>query len=202
MQEHVNDEFVRRAGKEGYRSRAAYKLMEIDDRDHLLRPGMMVVDLGAAPGSWSQVVMQRLKTNGRVIALDLLEMQPIPGVEFLQGDFGDVEVLDRLKKILSGRQADLVISDMAPNMSGVGLVDQAKAMALAELSLEFALEWLKPGGNFLVKVFIGSGFEEIVRDMRQGFEKVATRKPKASRGRSAETYLLGLKLKAAGIEPI
>jgi 23S rRNA (uridine2552-2'-O)-methyltransferase len=198
MQEHVNDEFVRRASKEGYRSRAAYKLMEIDDRDQLIRPGMTVVDLGAAPGSWSQVTMQRLKNNGRVIALDLLEMQPIPGVEFLQGDFRAAEVLDRLEKMLAERLADLVISDMAPNMSGVGLVDQAKATDLAELSLDFALEWLKPGGNFLVKVFIGAGFDEFVRSMRQGFDKVATRKPKASRGRSAETYLLGLKRKATG----
>lgn len=198
MQEHVNDQFVKLAGKKGYRSRAAYKLMEIDDRDRLIRPGMTVVDLGAAPGSWSQVVMQRLKANGRIIALDLLEMQPMPGVEFLQGDFREAEVLDRLEQMLAGKPADLVISDMAPNMSGVGIVDQAKATDLAELSLEFALEWLKPGGNFLVKVFIGGGFDEFVRCMRLGFEKVATRKPKASRGRSAETYLLGLKRKTAG----
>jgi 23S rRNA (uridine2552-2'-O)-methyltransferase len=142
-------------------------------------------------------VVERLKGNGRVIALDMLEMQPISHVEFLQGDFRETEVLSRLEETLAGKKADLVLSDMAPNMSGVGLVDQARAMDLAELSLAFALEWLKPGGNFLVKVFIGSGFEEMVRDMRPAFEKVATRKPKASRGRSAETYLLGTKRKAA-----
>ena len=192
MQEHVNDEFVKRANKEGYRSRAAYKLMELDQRDRLIRPGMTVVDLGAAPGSWSQLVAERLKGQGRVIALDLLEMQPMPGVEFIQGDFTEAEVLARLEETLGNQPVDLVISDMAPNMSGVPLVDQARAMHLAELSLEFALQWLKPGGNFLVKVFIGSGFDELVRMMRSQFDKVVTRKPKASRDRSAETYLLGL----------
>jgi 23S rRNA (uridine2552-2'-O)-methyltransferase len=197
MQEHVSDAYVKRAQREGYRSRAAFKLMEIDDRDKLIQPGMTVVDLGATPGSWSQVVVERLKGKGRVIALDILEMQPMTGVEFLQGDFRETEVLSRLEQTLDGRKVDLVISDMAPNMSGVGLVDQARAMDLAELSLAFALEWLKPGGNFLVKVFIGSGFEELVRAMRPAFEKVATRKPKASRDRSAETYLLGMKRKAA-----
>lgn len=193
----MNDEYVKLAQRDGYRSRAAYKLLEIDERDALIRPGMIVVDLGATPGSWSQVVVERLKGNGRVIALDILEMQPISTVEFLQGDFRETEVLSRLEQTLAGKKADLVLSDMAPNMSGVGLVDQARAMDLAELSLAFALEWLKPGGNFLVKVFIGSGFEDLVRDMRPAFEKVATRKPKASRGRSAETYLLGMKRKAA-----
>lgn len=192
MQEHVNDEFVKRANKEGYRSRAAYKLMELDDRDRLIRPGMTVVDLGAAPGSWSQVVVERLKGQGRVIALDLLEMQLMPGVEFIQGDFTEAEVLARLEETLGDQRVDLVISDMAPNMSGIGLVDQARAMYLAELSFEFALQWLKPGGDFLVKVFIGGGFDELVRKMRSEFDKVVTRKPKASRDRSAETYLLGL----------
>jgi len=137
MQEHVNDEFVKRANKEGYRSRAAYKLIELDQRDRLIRPGMTVVDLGAAPGSWSQVVAACLKGQGRVIALDLLEMQPMPGVEFIQGDFTKAEVLARLEKMLGDQPVDLVISDMAPNMSGVALVDQARAMHLAELSLEF-----------------------------------------------------------------
>jgi 23S rRNA (uridine2552-2'-O)-methyltransferase len=192
MQEHLNDEFVKRANKEGYRSRAAYKLMELDDRDQLIHPGMTVVDLGAAPGSWSQVVVERLKGQGRVIALDLLEMHPMPGVEFLQGDFTEAEMLVRLEKMLDGHQIDLVISDMAPNMSGIGLVDQARAMTLAELSFDFALQWLKPGGGLLVKVFIGVGFDELVRSMRPEFDKVVTRKPKASRDRSAETYLLGL----------
>jgi 23S rRNA (uridine2552-2'-O)-methyltransferase len=192
MQEHVNDEFVKRANIEGYRSRAAYKLMELDDRDKLIRPGMTVVDLGAAPGSWSQVVVERLKNQGRVIGLDLLEMHPLPGVRFILGDFTEESVLARLEEMLNGQPVDLVISDMAPNMSGIGLIDQSRAMYLAELSFEFSRQWLKPGGNFLVKVFIGSGFDELVKSMRPEFEKVFTRKPKASRDRSAETYLIGL----------
>lgn len=195
MQEHVNDEFVKRAGKEGYRARAAYKLMEIDDRDKLIKPGMTVVDLGATPGSWSQVAMERLKGNGRVFALDLLEMQPLPGVTFLQGDFTDETVLAQLEQLLGDKPVDLVISDMAPNMSGISIVDQAKGAYLAELALDFSLRWLKPEGNFLVKVFIGEGFDDIVRAMRAGFQTVATRKPKASRDRSSEVYLLGLKRK-------
>lgn len=195
MQEHVNDEFVKRAQREGYRARAAYKLMEIDDKDHLIKPGMTVVDLGATPGSWSQVAIQRLQGKGRVIALDLLEMQPIAGVDFIQGDFREEAILNQLEEMLNGRAVDLVIADMAPNMSGISLVDQANAAYLTELALEFSLKWLKPGGHFLVKVFIGTGFDEIVRNMRTGFEKVATRKPKASRDRSSEVYLLGLKRK-------
>ncbi|OIQ87240.1 ribosomal RNA large subunit methyltransferase E [mine drainage metagenome] len=195
MQEHVNDEFVKRASKEGYRARAAYKLMEIDDRDHLIKPGMTVVDLGATPGSWSQVAMERIKGSGQVFALDLLEMQPLHGVTFLQGDFTDEIVLARLEEMLNGKPVDLVISDMAPNMSGISIVDQAKAAYLAELALDFSLRWLKPGGSFLVKVFIGEGFDGIVRAMRAGFQTVATRKPKASRDRSSEVYLLGLKRK-------
>jgi 23S rRNA (uridine2552-2'-O)-methyltransferase len=195
MQEHVNDEFVKRAQREGYRARAAYKLMEIDDKDHLIKPGMTIVDLGATPGSWSQVAVQRLQGKGRVIALDLLEMQPIAGVDFIQGDFREEAILNHLEEMLNGRAVDLVIADMAPNMSGISLVDQANAAYLTELALEFSLKWLKPGGHFLVKVFIGTGFDEIVRNMRAGFEKVATRKPKASRDRSSEVYLLGLKRK-------
>ena len=196
MQEHVNDEFVKRAQREGYRARAAYKLMEIDDKDHLIKPGMTIVDLGATPGSWSQVAIQRLQGKGRVIALDLLEMQPIAGVDFIQGDFREEVILNQLEEMLNGRAVDLVIADMAPNMSGISLVDQANAAYLTELALEFSLKWLKPGGHFLVKVFIGTGFDEIVRNMRTGFEKVATRKPKASRDRSSEVYLLGLKRKS------
>lgn len=195
MQEHVNDEYVKRAQKEGYRARAAYKLMEIDDKDHLIKPGMTIVDLGATPGSWSQVSMQRLKEQGKVIALDLLEMAPIPHVTFIQGDFREETVLKQLEETLKDKPVDLVISDMAPNMSGISSVDQANAAYLTELALEFSLKWLKPEGNFLVKVFIGSGFDEIVRQMRDGFEKVVTRKPKASRDRSSEVYLLGLKRK-------
>jgi 23S rRNA (uridine2552-2'-O)-methyltransferase len=193
MQEHVSDEFVKKAQREGYRARAAYKLMEIDDKDNLIRPGMTIVDLGAAPGSWSQVAVQRLKGSGHVIALDLLEMQPLAGVEFIQGDFREDAVLRQLEDALNGRQVDLVISDMAPNISGISDVDQARAAYLTELALDFSMKWLKPGGHFLVKVFAGSGFDEIVNSMRSHFEKVVTRKPKASRDRSSEVYLLGLK---------
>ncbi|AKR43701.1 23S rRNA (uridine(2552)-2'-O)-methyltransferase RlmE [Methylophilus sp. TWE2] len=191
MQEHLNDEFVKRAQKDGYRARAAYKLLEIDDKDKLIKPGMTVVDLGSTPGSWSQVAVQRIKGQGRVIALDILDMHPIPGVDFICGDFREEEVLKKLESSLNGKLVDLVIADMAPNMSGVKDVDQAGATYLTELALDFCQQWLKPGGNFLVKVFIGSGFEEIVKQMRGQFEKVVTRKPKASRDRSSEVYLLG-----------
>lgn len=191
MQEHVNDEFVKRAKLEGYRARAAYKLIEIDDRDKLIRPGMTIVDLGAAPGSWSQVASRRLQGRGRIIALDLLEMAPVGGVTFIQGDFREQAVLDQLEQSLEGKPIDLVIADMAPNMSGISAVDQAGAAYLTELALEFSLKWLKPEGCFLVKVFAGSGFDDIVRNMRAGFDKVVTRKPKASRDRSSEVYLLG-----------
>ena len=192
MHEHVNDEFVKRAQKEGYRARAAYKLTEIDDKDKLIKPGITIVDLGSTPGSWSQVAVQRLKGQGRIIALDLLEMEPIKGVEFIQGDFREAEILELLEKSLNGKHVDLVIADMAPNMSGITSVDQAGAAYLTELALEFCKDWLKPSGNFLVKVFIGEGFEDIVKSMRAMFDKVVTRKPKASRGRSSEVYLLGL----------
>lgn len=192
MQEHVNDEFVKRAQKEGYRARAAYKLMEIDDKDKLIKPGMTIVDLGSTPGSWSQVAVQRLKGQGRIVALDILDMQPIKGVEFIQGDFREESVLKLLELQLNNKHVDLVIADMAPNMSGIADVDQAGAAYLTELALEFSKDWLKPGGNFLVKVFIGAGFEEILQNMRQMFDKVLTRKPKASRDRSSEVYLLGL----------
>lgn len=197
IHEHINDEFVKRAQKEGYRARAAYKLTEIDDKDKLIKPGMIIVDLGASPGSWSQVVVQRLKGQGRVIALDLLEMQPINGVEFIQGDFREETVLKLLEEKLNNKRVDLVIADMAPNISGIADVDQAGAAYLTELALEFSRTWLKPNGNFLVKVFIGAGFDEIVKNMRQMFDKVVTRKPKASRGRSSEVYLLGLGRKSS-----
>ncbi|MBA3696359.1 MAG: 23S rRNA (uridine(2552)-2'-O)-methyltransferase RlmE [Methylotenera sp.] len=196
MHEHVNDEYVKRAQKEGYRARAAYKLIEIDDKDKLIKPGMTIVDLGATPGSWSQVVVQRLKGQGRVIALDLLDMQPINGVEFIQGDFREEAILKLLEEKLNNKQVDLVIADMAPNISGIANVDQAGGAYLTELALEFSKDWLKPSGNFLVKVFIGAGFDEILQNMRQMFDKVVTRKPKASRDRSSEVYLLGLGRKA------
>ncbi|MDP2153449.1 MAG: 23S rRNA (uridine(2552)-2'-O)-methyltransferase RlmE [Methylotenera sp.] len=192
MQEHLNDPYVKLAQKDGYRARAAYKLMEIDGKDKLIRPGMTIVDLGSAPGSWSQVAVQRLKGQGKVIALDILDMSPIGGVTFLQGDFREESVLRLLEQTLNNVKVDLVIADMAPNISGVKDVDQAGAAYLTELALDFSQEWLKPNGNFLVKVFIGAGFEEILQNMRQMFDKVVTRKPKASRDRSSEVYLLGI----------
>lgn len=197
MQEHVTDPYVQRAKAEGWRSRAAFKLKEIDARDRLLRPGMVVVDLGAAPGSWSQVAMAKVGARGKVFALDLLEMAPIPGVEFLQGDFHDELFVTRFEERLGGRPVDLVISDIAPNMSGIGSADQARAMLLCELALDFALRHLAPGGNFLVKVFQGSGFNEFRAAMQAAFRGVAVRKPDASRDRSAEVYLLGTGLKSA-----
>jgi len=200
IHEHINDEYVKRAQKEGYRARAAYKLIEIDDKDKLIKPGMTIVDLGSTPGSWCQVVVQRLKGQGRIIALDILDMQPINGVEFIQGDFREEVVLKQLESTLNNKPIDLVIADMAPNMSGIADVDQAGAAYLTELALDFSKDWLKPSGNFLVKVFMGAGFEEILQTMRQMFDKVVTRKPEASRGRSNEVYLLGLGLKVGGLK--
>jgi 23S rRNA (uridine2552-2'-O)-methyltransferase len=191
MRRHVTDSYVKRARHEGYRSRAAYKLQEIDAKDRLLRPAMTVVDLGAAPGGWSQVVAERVGATGRVVALDLLEMAPVAGVEFLRGDFREAEVEARLSELLGAVGVDLVLSDMAPNMSGVTETDQARCIELAELALEFACKWLKPGGHFLVKVFHGGGFEAFLKQMRQRFRKVVVRKPGASRDSSSETYLLG-----------
>ncbi|MEO8332818.1 MAG: 23S rRNA (uridine(2552)-2'-O)-methyltransferase RlmE [Gallionella sp.] len=190
MHEHVNDPFVQLAKKEGYRSRAAYKLLEIDARDRLLKPGMMVVDLGATPGGWSQVATAKVGRGGKVIALDLLPLDPMFGVDFIQGDFRDAEVLRQLEDLLHGKPVGLVISDMAPNISGVASADQARAMHLAELALEFALEHLSPEGSFLVKVFQGAGFEDYFKLIRSRFARVVTRKPKASRDRSSEVYLL------------
>ncbi len=195
MQEHVTDPYVQRAKAQGYRSRASFKLMEIDDKDRLIRPGSIVVDLGAAPGGWSQVAAQRMKGSGRIVALDLLEMDGLSGVQFIQGDFREESVLRQLEETLNGAKADLVLSDMAPNISGVLVSDQARIMHLAELGLDFCRQWLKPEGVFLVKVFQGYGYEDFVREMRQVFMEVATRKPEASRDRSAEVYLLGKGLK-------
>ena len=195
LREHVNDTYVHRAKAEGYRSRASFKLMEIDDRDKLIRPGEAVVDLGAAPGGWSQVAAKRVGEGGKVIALDLLEMEPIHGVDFIQGDFREDDILQRLEDKLAGRQVGLVLSDMAPNMSGVPLVDQARVMHLAELGLEFCRAHLKPEGAFLVKVFQGSDYEAFLKSMRETFAAVAVRKPQASRDRSAELYLLGRTLR-------
>jgi 23S rRNA (uridine2552-2'-O)-methyltransferase len=196
MMEHVNDVYVQRAKAEGYRSRAAYKLIEVAARDKLLKPGMVVVDLGAAPGGWSQVAAAKAGTGGRVIAVDLLPMDSLRNVTFLQGDFRDESVAQALERELAGRPIDLVLSDMSPNISGIALSDQARAMHLAELALEFAVKHLKPGGSLLVKVFQGSGFQEFLREMRSRFMHVMTRKPEASRGRSNELYLLGKERKA------
>lgn len=191
MREHVNDPYVQLAKKEGWRSRAAFKLMEIDDKDKLLRRGEVAVDLGATPGGWSQVAAKRVGESGLVIALDLLEMEPIHGVEFIQGDFREDDVLHKLEAKLENRRVGLVMSDMAPNMSGVPLVDQARVMYLAELGLEFSKVHLKPDGAFLVKVFQGTDYESFLGAMRESFKTVAVRKPDASRDRSAELYLLG-----------
>ncbi|TVO69218.1 RlmE family RNA methyltransferase [Denitromonas ohlonensis] len=197
MREHLNDTYVQQARAAGYRARAAYKLLEIDEKDKLIRPGMVVVDLGAAPGSWSQVAAQKVGDNGRVIALDLLEVLGMPRVTFIQGDFQDLAVLRQLEATLDGRPVDLVLSDMAPNVSGIGAADQARSIGLCELALDFAVQNLTPGGNFLVKVFQGSGFDAFRRAMQAAFRSVVVRKPAASRDRSSEVYLLGLGVKSA-----
>ncbi len=196
MQEHVSDPYVQKAKAEGYRSRAAYKLLEIDKKDRLFRPGQLVVDLGAAPGSWSQVALERVGGAGRVVAVDLLPMEPLRGVQFIQGDFREQVVLDALLGALGGRKPDLVISDLAPNISGIGVSDQARSIHLCELALDFAQRCLKPGGSLLLKVFQGAGFREFLAAMRDSFAKVESRKPGASRDRSSELYLLGKGLKA------
>lgn len=196
IHEHINDPYVQRAQAEGYRARAAYKLLEIDERDKLLRPGMLVVDLGSAPGSWCQVAVKRLAGRGRVVALDVLPMEPLTGVDFLQGDFSDDAVLAAFDKLVGATPVGLVMSDMAPNLSGVALTDQARGIHLAELALDFARGRLAPDGRFLVKVFQGTGFMEFRRNMESVFRKVEVRKPKASRDRSAEVYLLGSGLRA------
>lgn len=193
---HVNDFFVRQSVEQGYRSRAAYKLLEIDARDHLLRPGQVVVDLGCAPGGWCQVAAERLRDQGRIIGIDLLDMTGLNHVTFLRGDFTQASTLAALQTALHGRHVDLVLSDMAPNISGVSSADQARAYLLAELALEFAAQWLQPNGVFLVKVFQGAGFEDYMRQLRTCFRAVATRKPKASRDSSREVYLLARGLKA------
>jgi len=195
LQEHVNDHYVHMAKADGWRSRASFKLLEIDDKDKLLKPGEVVVDLGAAPGGWSQVAKQRVGEGGKVFAIDLLEMQGIAGVDFMQGDFREESVLREFEARLGGRRVGLVLSDMAPNISGVNVSDQARSIYLCELALDFARQHLKPEGAFLVKVFQGSGFNEFLAAMRETFVTVATRKPKSSRDRSPELYLLGRQLK-------
>lgn len=188
--EHVNDAYVQRARAEGWRSRAAFKLIEIDANDKLLRAGMTVVDLGSAPGSWSQVVAKRILPGGQVLALDILEMEQVHGVDFIQGDFHEDAVVKALENYLQSRKVDLVLSDMAPNMSGIALVDQTRVMLLAELTLEFCSLHLKVGGDMLVKVFQGDGFMELRSAVLKIFHTLHIRKPSASRDRSAEIYLL------------
>lgn len=196
LKEHFDDPYVQRAHREGVRSRATFKLEELLEKDRVLKPGMVVVDLGAAPGGWSELVAKRLKGNGRVVAMDLLEIAPLPGVEFLHGDFSDEAVLKQLEQLLEGSRVDLVLSDMAPNLSGVGAVDQARSMYLAELALDFARTWLSNRGTFVIKLFQGEGFDAYIKEMRAAFTKVTLRKPKASRGRSREIYAVAGQLKA------
>jgi 23S rRNA (uridine2552-2'-O)-methyltransferase len=197
LRRHVNDPYVQRARKEGYRSRSAYKLTEIDDRDKVLKPGMTVIDLGSAPGGWSQVAAKRVGAQGRVIALDLLQMEPIPGVEFLLGDFNTDEGLEVVRHALGESRADVVLSDMAPNMSGIAMSDQARSMELAEIAFQFAALHLKRQGAFMVKIFQGAGYDDYLRSLRRSFEKVVVRKPEASRDESAEQYLLARILRQA-----
>lgn len=190
LKEHVDDIWVQKAQQDGYRTRASYKLIELDDKDKLIRPGSVVVDLGSAPGGWSQVVAQRVGEKGLVIASDILEMDAIADVTFIQGDFTTEEVYDELVDVIDGRPVDLVISDMAPNMSGMSSIDQPGAMYLVELALDMARQVLKPNGSFVAKVFQGEGFDAYLADMKQSFAKVMIRKPKASRARSREVYIV------------
>lgn len=204
LNDHVNDPWVKLAAKEGYRARAAYKLREIDESLRLIRPGHLVVDLGSTPGAWSQYVRRRLapdgaavgKLDGAIIALDLLPMEPVEGVTFIQGDFREAEVLARLEAAVAGRKADVVVSDMAPNLSGVESVDAARIAHLVELAADFAVQHLKPGGALVVKLFHGSGYAQLVQLFRDTFHTVKPFKPKASRDKSSETFLVGIGLKA------
>jgi 23S rRNA (uridine2552-2'-O)-methyltransferase len=190
LNEHFKDEFVKKAWQEGFRSRAVYKLIEIQEKDHILRRGMIVVDLGAAPGGWSEYAAKVVGPSGHVFALDILPMDPVSGVDFILGDFREQEVVDQLLATMAERRADLVMSDMAPNISGMSAVDQPRAIYLAELAFEMAKQTLVPGGDFLVKLFQGEGFDSFVRTLRDHFGKIVFRKPKASRGRSREVYAL------------
>lgn len=191
LKEHFDDPYVQQAQRAGYRGRAAYKLLELQEKYRLVRPGDRVVDLGAAPGAWSQVALEALGGKGRLFALDILPMEPLEGAMIIEGDFTEDGPLKALEAALEGGKVDLVLSDMAPNMSGMNAVDQPRAMYLAELALAFAQDWLKPGGRFLVKVFHGEGFDPFLAECRQAFDKVTIRKPAASRSRSREVYLLG-----------
>ena len=201
IERHINDPFVKKSRQEGYRARSVYKLTELDDKEHLFKPGMTVVDLGSAPGSWTQIVRERLSDKdgnlvGRIIAMDILPMDPVDGAIFLQGDFREQEVADKLAEILDGGKVDVVISDMAPNLSGVAMVDAGASMLLNELALEFALEHLKPNGVFVTKSFQGSGYSQFIEACKKSFKRVAQRKPEASRDTSPEMYVVARNLKA------
>lgn len=198
LREHERDRFVQKSRQDGYRSRASYKLLALDDKDRLLRPGMTVVDLGAAPGGWSQVAVERVGHHGRVIASDILPMDPIAGVDFVPGDFTEEEVLQRILAAIGDQQVDLVISDMAPNMSGLKAVDQPRAMFLVELAVDMVGQVLKPGGDFVAKVFQGEGFDPLLAQVRRLFQSVAIRKPEASRARSREVYLVARGYRGGG----
>ena len=195
MKEHFDDQYVKRSQQEGYRSRASFKLLEIHEKDKLFKPGMKVVDLGAAPGGWSQVVAKLIGNSGIIVASDILEMSALPGVTFIQGDFTEEAVYEEILSAIGSEKADLVISDMAPNMSGNTASDQPQAMYLVELALDMAIQVLRPGGNFLVKVFQGEGFDDYLKTLKSSFATVVTRKPDASRARSREVYLLGKQFK-------
>ena len=200
IERHINDPFVKRSRQEGYRARSVYKLIELNDKEKLIRPGMCVVDLGAAPGSWTQVVREKLagkdgEVRGTIIAMDILPMDPIDGVTFLQGDFREQEVADKLTEIIGDKQVDLVLSDMAPNLSGIAAADAARCLLLNELALEFCLEHLKDNGVFVTKVFQGSGFSQYVETLKKHFKVVLTRKPEASRDSSAEVYMVAKHIK-------
>lgn len=200
IERHINDPFVKRSRQEGYRARSVYKLIELNEKEKLIRPGMCVVDLGAAPGSWTQVVREKLaekdgEVRGTIIAMDILPMDPIDGVTFLQGDFREQEVADKLTEIIGDKQVDLVLSDMAPNLSGIAAADAARCLLLNELALEFCLEHLKDNGVFVTKVFQGSGFSQYVETLKKHFKTVLTRKPEASRDTSAEVYMVAKHIK-------
>ena len=197
LHRHVTDPYVQRSKREGYRARSAYKLIEIDERDKLLKPGQVIVDLGAAPGGWSQVAAKRVGAAGKVVAIDLLPMDPVAGVTVLQADFGSRKGLDAVQAALGGRRVDVVLSDMAPNLSGIAVSDQARSMELAEIARDFALLHLQPEGALLTKIFQGAGYDDYLKSLRGAFRKVVVRKPDASRDESAEQFLLARGLKSA-----
>jgi 23S rRNA (uridine2552-2'-O)-methyltransferase len=198
MHEHVSDHWVQEAQRRGYRSRAAFKLIELAGKDRLLRPGMTVVDLGAAPGSWCQVLRERLGPTARIVAVDLLPMDPIAGVIFLRGDMGEPSMLQAVDAALAGRKADLVLCDVSPNISGIESADQARSVHMGEMALEFAARWLQPGGDLVVKAFQGEGFTGLKEALQAQFDKAYVRKPKASRDRSREIFLVGKGFRPAG----